>query len=223
MKKTRSWVNGLLRTVSGLRAGATVEVRNNLHLVARERGKVVARRDGHNIWVNLGREYLASLLAYSSFTPVTPERDDRIRYMGVGIGGTRQLALAVANAVPLVTAYPGSNAQTDTDPTLTTLERPVRLSGSSDPYPGQGADVWLGQVQAPATHGTATEVTFKRLFTQVEISYNPFLTVPLSEVGLFTAAASVNVYNNLLVAYDTFDTLSKTNAFELEVDWTVRF
>lgn len=223
MKKTRSWFNGLLHRVGGLRANATVEVRNNLRLVMRERGKIAARREGHNIWVNVGREYLASLIAYSSFSPLTTERDDRMRYMGVGIGGTRQLALGVANAAPLVTAYPGSNGQTDTDPTVTMLERPVRISGSSDPYPGQGADVWVGQIQAPATHGTATEVTFKRLFTQTEVSYNPFLTVPLSEVGLFTAAADVNVYNNILVAYDTFDTLSKTNAFELEIDWSVRF
>jgi hypothetical protein len=222
--KKNGRLSGLIKEAHGaLRRNATIEVKQNVHLVARERGKIVARRDGHNIWVNLGREYLASLIAYSSFTPVTPERDDRIRYMGVGIGGTRQLALAVANAVPLITAYPGSNAQTDTDPTVTTLERPVRITGSSDPYPGQGADVWVGQVQAPATHGTATEVTFKRLFTTLEVSYNPFLSVPLSEVGLFTGSADVNVYNNLLVAYDTFDTLSKTDAFELEIDWTVRF
>lgn len=214
---------GLLQGMSGHRRHATIEVKQNVHLIARERGKIVARRDGHNIWVNLGREYLASLIAYSSFAPLTTERDDRIRYMGVGIGGTRQLALAVANAVPLVTAYPGSNAKTDTDPTVTTLERPVRVTGSTNPYPGLGGDAWIGQIQAPATHSTATEVTLKRLFTQLEVSYGTFLTVPLSEVGLFTAATSVSVYNNPLVAYDTFDTLSKTSAFELEVDWTVRF
>lgn len=217
MKKKNSQLAG------GLRRNATIEVKQNVHLIARERGKIVARRDGHNIWVNLGREYLAGLIAYASFGPDTPERNDRIRYMGVGIGGTRQVALGVANAAPLVTAYPGSNARTDTDPTVTTLERPVRLTGSSNAYPGLGGDVWVGQVQAPATHVTATEVTFKRLFTQLEVSYNPFLTVPLSEVGLFTGAANPNVFNNLLVAYDTFDTLSKTNAFELEIDWTVRF
>jgi hypothetical protein len=223
MTKKNGRLSGLIKSVGGLRRNATIEVKQNVHLIARERGKIVARRDGHNIWVNLGREYLAGLIAYASFTPVTPERDDRIRYMGLGIGGTRQLALPVANAAPLVTAYPGTNAKTDTDPTVTILERPVRTSGSSDPYPGQGADVWVGQIQAPATHGTATEVTFKRLFSTLEISYSPFLTVPLSEVGLFTASANVNIFNNLLVAYDTFDTLSKTNAFELEIDWTVRF
>lgn len=221
--KKNGRLSGLIKEMGGLRRNATIEVKQNVHLVARERGKIVARRDGHNIWVNLGREYLASLIAYSSFTPLTPERNDRVRYMGVGIGGTRQLALAVANAAPLTTAYPGANAQTDTDASVTTLERPVRLAGSSDPYPGQGGDTWIGQVQAPATHATATEVTFKRLFTAPEVSYNPFLTVPLSEVGLFTGAADPHVYNNLLIAYDTFDTLSKTNAFELEIDWSVRF
>jgi hypothetical protein len=221
--KTKNWLAGLMRNVSGMRRGATIEVHQNLHLIARERGKIVAQRNGHNIWVNLGREYLAGLLAYSSFAPLTTERDDRIRYMGLGIGGTRQLALGTANGAPLVTAYPGANAQTDTDPTVASLERPVRISGSTNPYPGLGGDVWVGQIQAPATHGTATEVTFKRLFTQLEVSYNPFLTVPLSEVGLYTGSANPNVFNNLLVAYDTFDTLSKTNAFELEVDWTIRF
>jgi len=206
-----------------MRSATVIEVKQNLWLTMRERGKIIGRREGHNIWVNLGREYLASLIAYSSFTPVTAERNDRVRYMGLGIGGTRQLALGVANAAPLVTAYPGGNTQTDTDPTVTTLERPVRLSGSPDPYPGQGTDVWIGQVQAPATHTTVTEVTFKRLFTTLEISYGSFTTVPLSEVGLFTAAANPNVYNNTLIAYDTFDTLSKTNAFDLEIVWTIRF
>jgi hypothetical protein len=40
---------------------------------------------------------------------------------------------------------------------------------------------------------------------------------------LFTSAASISVWNNTGVAYDTFDTISKTDAFDLEVSWTVRF
>lgn len=202
---------------------ADVQVKSNLVLIARERGKIVARREGHNIWLNLGREYLASLICYSSFSPLTPERDDRLRFMGLGIGGTRQLALSTANSAPIVTAYPGTNAQTDTEPLVTRLERPVRISGSSDPYPGLAGDVWLGQVQAPADHPVATQTVFNRLFTQTEISYSPFLTVPVAEVGLFTGNANPNVYNNTIVAYDTFDVVSKTAAFELEVQWTIRF
>ena len=207
----------------GLPREDVIEVRNNLRLTMRERGKIVQRRDGHNIWLNLGREYLASLIAYASFSPDTPERNDRIKYMGLGVGGTRQLALSTANSAPIVTAYPGSNAQTDTDATVTMLERPVRISGASSTYPGNIGDIWLGQVTAPAVHSTATEVTFSRLFAPTDVSYSPFLTVPLSEVGLFTGAASPGLYNNTAVAYDTFDTLSKTDAFSLEIQWTVRF
>ena len=51
----------------------------------------------------------------------------------------------------------------------------------------------------------------------------PFLSVPLSEVGLLTAAADPGNYANTLVAYDTFDTISKTSAFDIEVEWTIRF
>lgn len=209
-----------------MRHQETITVRNNLRLTARERGKIVARRDGHNIWLDLGREYLASLIGYASYSPDTPERNDRIKYMGFGIGGTRQVALGVANSAPLVTAYPGTNVQTDTQPAVTTLERPVRVSGSttipSSPY--SGTDVWLGQVQAPPIHVTATEVTFRRLFSQTEISYSSYATVPLSEVMLFTSAANpMGVPFNTGVAYDTFDSISKTGAFELEVEWSVRF
>jgi hypothetical protein len=203
-----------------------IEVKQNLHIVARERGKIVTRRDGHNIWLNLGREYLSQLIAYKAFSPDETERDDRIRYMGFGVGGTRQVAPLVANADPIggVTgAYPGTNVQTDLDPTVIWLERPVRLSGGSTTYPGVVGDVWIGQIQAPATHDTVTSVTFKRLFPAAEVSYAPFLSVPLSEVGLFTSAADPGVYRNNPVAYDTFDTISKTNAVEIEIDWTIRF
>ncbi len=207
-----------------MRFRETVEVRQNLRLTLRERGKIAVRREGHNIWVDLGREYLASLISLTSYGPDTPERNDRIKYMGLGIGGTRQVAPTVANAAPLVSAYPGTNGQTDQDPGVTTLERPVRISGTTTTPPYNAGDVWLGAVQAPAIHTVPTEATFRRLFGQTEVSYSTFTTVPLSEIGLFTAAASpTGVPNNTLVAYDTFDTISKTGAFELEVEWTVRF
>lgn len=202
----------------------TVEVKQNVLITTRERGKLVGRREGHNIWVDLGREYLAGLIACTSFGPDVGERDDRIKYIGFGIGGTRQNAPGVSGVAPMSTAYPGTNAQTDEDPSVTTLERPVRISGTTLVPPYDAADVWLGQVQAPAPHGTPTEVTFRRLFSSAEISYATFLTVPLSEVGLYTSAANpVGVPLNTLVAYDTFDTLSKTSSFELEVVWTIRF
>lgn len=200
-----------------------IEVRQNLIITARERGKIVARRKGHNIFLDLGREWLAHLISLSSLNPDVAERSDRVKYMAVGIGGTRQLALAAANAAPYGTIYVGTNAQTDVDPTVTVLERPVRVSGSEQMYPGIAGDAWVGAVQAPPVHTQTTEVTFRRLFGPTDVSYGSFSSVPLSEVGLLTSAADPQNYLNTLVAYDTFDTLSKTGAVELEFVWTLKF
>jgi hypothetical protein len=61
------------------------------------------------------------------------------------------------------------------------------------------------------------------VFTELEISFGSFISVPLSEVMMFTSAADPENFQNTGVGYDTFDTLSKTVAFELEVVWTIRF
>jgi hypothetical protein len=199
---------------AGMKLCEDIEVKSNLFLTMRERGKVVDRREGHNIFLDYGREWLSQLIAYATFSPDSFERDARIRYMGFGIGGVRQIAPDFADTPPLTDYGPvGAFTQTDTDPSVLALERPVRLANN----------VWLGQVQAPATHSTPTSVTFRRLFTSDEISYAPYTSVPLSEVGLFLDEANPAFFGNNCVAYDTFDTLSKTTSFELEVSWTLRF
>lgn len=206
-----------------MRLVSTIEVKQNVKLTLRERGKIVARREGHNIFVDLGREWLSELIAYASYSPDVTIRDDRVKYMGVGIGGTRQLQASVANSPPISPPYSGTNIQEDTDVTVTTLERPVRLSGSFANYPGVVGDIWIGVLASADPNTVPTQVTFKRIFSQTEISYGPFVSVPMSEVGLFTAAADPGNYQNTLIAYDTFDTLSKTTAFDLEVEWTIKF
>ena len=207
----------------GTRLIEDIEVKSNLFLTVRERGKIVTKREGHNIFLDYGREWLAGLIAYSAFNPDVFEDDRRVRFFGFGIGGTRQVAPAFADTPPL-TDYgpPGGFTQTDTDPTLLRLERPVRVSGGSGPGTQPG-DRWIGQVQAPAVHNTPTSTTFRRLFTLDESSYSPYVSVPLSEIGMFLSDANPNFPFNNIVAYDTFDTLSKTTAFELEVSWTLRF
>jgi hypothetical protein len=206
-----------------MRINDDIAIKSNLFLTARERGKIVTRREGHNIFLDYGREWLASLIAFSSFLPDVFEDDRRVRYMGFGIGGVRQVAPGFADTAPLTDYGPaGGFSQTDTDPTLVRLERPVRVSGGSGPANNPG-DVWVGQVQAPVTHSTPTSTTIRRLFTSEEVSYAPYISVPLSEIGLFLSDAVVGFPQNNIVAYDTFDTLSKTTALELEVVWTLRF
>jgi hypothetical protein len=205
-----------------MRIKDTIEVKSNLIITARERGKIVDRREGHNIWLDLGREYLAQLIAFQSFSPDTPVRDDRIKYMGLGIGGTAQIALPTANSAPISPPYTGTNVQDDVTPIVTTIERPVRISGSDSAYPGIAGDQWVGQIQAPPDLSGGTEVVFRRVFTEEEVSYGPFLIVPISEVMLFTSAADPESFRNTGVAYDTIATLSKTSAVAIEFVWTIR-
>jgi hypothetical protein len=199
----------------------TIPIKQNLFITARERGKIVARREGHNIWLDTGKEFIAQLIGLQSLNPDVAIRNDRIKYMGVGIGGTAQKQLTAANAAPISPPYTGNNAQTDANPLVTTLERPVRISGSTGNYPGLSGDAWVGTVQAPPTV-VGSQITFRRVFTQEEVSYGPFLSVPLSEVMLFTSNAVVDNYQNVGMAYDTFDTISKTAAINLEVVWHIR-
>lgn len=208
-----------------------IEVRQNVEIIARERGKIVARREGHNIFLNLGREWLAQLIFYTTLPagappppgPVTTGEDRRIRYMGFGIGSNK----GSAGGAPYSTHYPGTQLQTDTDPSVTRLERPVRLTS---PVPGSPVlppydpdDVWLGQVQAPPSQVTSTSVRFTRVLATTEVSYGPFLAVPLTEILLVLNGADPTVFNNTGVAYETFDPITKTNAIAVEVRWTLRF
>ncbi len=206
-----------------LRNHATVEVKSNLVITARERGKLLTKREGHNIWLNLGREYMAQIMSYSLMSPLTTVREDRIRYMGMGIGGTRQLIPSIANNATFLAAYPGTNTQTDENPAVTVLERPIRVSGTSTPSPYDAADVWLGQIQAPAAFPAFNQVVYRRLFMSYELNYNPYTVAPVSEVGLFTNAANPLLPHNTMLAYDTFETIAKTDAVELEVAWTISF
>lgn len=208
------------------------KVKSNLRITLRERGKIVTRREGHNIWLDIGRVYLASLLGYSSYGPLTPEQTNRISYMGFGVGGTKQSTYSVANNDPILLHYPGTNLTTDTEPGVTKLERPARFSWATGPLAptigGGGAliydpgDVWLRQVQVP-THPITTSATFSIVASTSDFNGGYYLAVPLSEIGLFQREANVNVYNNSPVAFDTFDTIQETGAFDLNVSWTIRF
>ena len=62
------------------------EVKGYIKIVGYERGKKVFTREGSNIWTLEGRKYSAMLKTYQSYAPLTPTRQDRIKYIGVGEG-----------------------------------------------------------------------------------------------------------------------------------------
>lgn len=224
-------------------------MRPNVHIKIREHGKLIGTRSGHNVWVDHGRQYLAGLMAYSSFGPDTFERTDRVRYFGVGIGGYQQSAVIPA---AVDTAYPaGSDPLTtagneyredfpfihDSGPpvthtAITTLERPVRIIGGSNPYGSAVAgDRWL--VDTPdffVSHLTTTELTVHAIIdaTVGDVVYGAFTSVPIAEAALFTDEPGVVPTDGTtpfkpLVAYITFDTITLNSSIQLEFIWSIRF
>jgi len=220
-------------------------VRANVHLILRERGKIVDRRESHNVVVDYGRVWLTRFISANLLGwPLDPRS---ILYMGLGIGGYEQTMQALIAAPPLNPAYvPGydPNATTGFEyrddcpikPPITTLEMPVRLTGSSNPYWGAlPTDEWLASMD-PATpyngiitHPTPYSTSYRAFFdgTAGHIVYPPFTMMPLSEAGLYlnskTFPNTSNPYNNLVVAYVGFPPIVITPVHELEVSWHVRF
>jgi hypothetical protein len=211
---------------------STIEVKSNMKLTARERGKIVARREGHNIFLNVGREWLSKLCSYAVLPSVgvAPTHPDnaaeyhRIRYIGFGIGGNRQIAPASLFTNPPLDAFSATFTQGDDDLTVYRLETPVPITTTvgAPPYDQQ----WLGQVVAPPTYPNVGHVRYSRLFTELELTFGSYALMPLSEIGLFTNAHRYDeepTTSGSMVAYDTFNTLSKTNAIAIEIEWTLRF
>lgn len=237
-----------------LQDGRNPDALANFTAIVRERGKIVPRycRQNHNIWVTLGREYLARVIAPNTakdnhYAETPPANKEFLLYMGLGIGGTSQTH-PMAYQAPLSTDYPPAtgaapggegNLYTDSDLTVKNLERPVALSwGTSD-------EVWLGEVNTPVTFPIATTLKLVRLFTTTDInqvlepgSPHNYTVVPVSEAGLFLSTqaaelARTSVYNASspyiptsrqdCLAYNTFDPIPLTTAFEMELRWELRF
>lgn len=218
-----------------------IRLKSNVFITARERGKKVPAlcRDSHNIWVNLGRQYLADVISpLAGFTGHV--NDYFVRFMALGIGGTSQ-RVDIATLYPTLNShYPGQNIFTDTVLTVPYLERPVKLTGTAGT--GSSPGVWLRDVTAPPTKPTATTVEFSALFTETDLHLSgAYPAVPMSEIGLMlsneqASRPSNEVYDyasppdyiavatrQKLIAYNTFDTLIKTSSIALEVRWQIQF
>lgn len=181
-----------------------------LELVLRDKsGSVVDRRMGQNVWVNNGRTWLRDLFSYSSFSPLTAGNNNRIAYIGFGIGGTRQGSAAAAVA-PMGVDYPGTNLQTDQNPSVSQLERPVRWRSGK----------FLAPLAVP-TFTTPTSLRYSTVLDLTDVTYGSYTAVPLSEIGLYLNGADDTVGSNQLIAYDTYETIQKTPGFTLAVTWVI--
>jgi hypothetical protein len=199
--------------IAGRSLGAdrsVVEVKGWVSLYLRERGKKVpgSSRDGHNIWTNTGREYLALLMSIATGGAVsgTRFRSDAVGYIGVGTGSTLE------------------------DTSVLSLVSPTKFTSSDFLAPLEVPPTF------PLTP-TRTAVRYKRTFAENEITLDAS-TVNITEMGLYTNGSPTNIPAYAFgtrdvtfaqaiaqspVAYKTFEPLAKTNALQLEISWEIRF
>jgi|WetSurMetagenome_2_1015567.scaffolds.fasta_scaffold17866_2 hypothetical protein len=221
---------------------SSIQARSNVFITARERGKKVPAlcREGHNRWVNFGREFLTRVVRpaadWSHYSP------DVVKFMGFGIGGEFQTITITGD---LATHYPGQASFADDDITVSMLERPIKVSGTAGV--GSSPGVWLQPIivdgDTPSTIGSpATTIEFMALFNdsgELDLS-GAYTNIPLSEIGLFDSSevASLQsdaVYNysaspayigasrQSLLAYHPFSPVTKTPSISLEVRWQLQF
>jgi hypothetical protein len=183
-------------------------VEGRVRIETREGGKRRQVSEGKNIWTLTGREYLAELIARSARSGTsTTFRDDRVSYIGLGIGSQAE----VANIESLVDPVPYVSTQF-----LAPTQTPALFPAS-----GTGTPI--------------TSVQFVREFGTDEISYDGSAVV-LSEAGLFTDGNpdedwSVEALDTTFagasgrapVAYKTFEPITKTTSFTMRVIWEIRF
>lgn len=221
--------------------GDRINIRSNVHMTFRERGKKVAARDGHNMWVTLGSTYLSRVVTPTATWEHLAEGAGVIKYMGVGIGGVYGTDVVGQ----LANDYPGQHTYEDDDSlTPVTLERPVKLTGSG----GRAStnNTWLNTItvngSTPSFFGTpTTNVEFICSFDETDVGLGGvFASVPLTEVGLFLSNQISNLttvqvydYNSIptyiqttrqqQVAYFPFEPISKTPSISIEVRWQLLF
>ena len=212
----------------------------NVFIIARDRGKIFYRWEGHNTWTLNGREYLARVMLLNHADPDVPILpNSHVKYMQFGIGGSLAslplIPAAVAAAYPAgfdPNATNGHEYRHDYnfDPPVSTLERPVRFSGGTNPYASASpTDIWLTNPVQP--NFLITQPAINQMSVRVfldanagDIAYGPFNIVPLTEAGLVVSGQSnTNNAYNLVVSYVNFVTLQFTSTSEVEMEWVVSF
>ena len=184
-----------------------VQVKGWVKMLMRERGKIVpgSHREGHNIWTNTGREFLAMLMSIET-APSTAFRSDRVGFIGVGTGSQVEDAGVIALVQPIEYATNLFLAFLDTPPTFPLLPtrttvRYHRLFTESEINLG-GGDVTISEIG---------------LFTNGDPNAFPAYN-PGSRDRTIGAAGS-----QAPVAYKTFDPVTKKDSLQLEVSWEIRF
>jgi hypothetical protein len=218
----------------------------NVRIEARERGKLVAVREVHNVWTAFGHQFLAEVIALTAIDPDVFERNDKIKYIGWGMGGEKQNQRTMVTAFPLSVIYPlgstphgstGFTFREDYTPNITSLELPAIYgsvaAGDSDKYTTPGSSAWrriISDSDHSASHPAPNVLRFYdaarngTFATGHPLAGNQYAYMPLSEAGLFLDDLGLSgVPFTPPVAYVTFDTIQMSDEMDLYTSWDVTF
>lgn len=179
----------------------------NVYITARTRdtGDVVATRVGHNVWTNAGREY-SCLIKTLGPNGTSALRDDRIAYIGVGIGNQAETVEVRGLVRPV--AYSQGNFLKKINHALTsfpTSEQRTRVRyvctfGETDLIPPSGQPEYYS-ISECGLFTNGSQQTF---------------AAGGRDIGIAHAGAQSPV------AYHAFDPIPKLNNLELEIIWELR-
>jgi hypothetical protein len=184
-----------------------VEVKGWVDIVMRERGKIVpgSRRSGHNIWTNTGREFLAMLMSLETVN--TTYRQDRVAYIGCGIGTTQLEEPNVLSLLSPAEYAPGLFLAPLDLPTfpLTPTRTTVRYFRS------------FSESELTTTPNSTKMISELGLFTDGAPDAVPVYSPGTRHLEFDVAGQQSPV------AYKTFEPVGKTDALVMEVAWEIRF
>ena len=177
----------------------------NVFITARDitTGEIIAKRDGHNVWTNTGREYSCLLKTYKNNNRET-YREDKICYIGLGTG--TQVESVSVRSLSRPVAWSAGVFLKEINHGLTTFQSPL---------------------------GARTAVRYTVRYGEGDLSLNSDVTFITEcglftdgrEGDFIVGQRNVNISDAGLqspVAYHTFDPIPKTSSVQLDIVWELR-
>jgi hypothetical protein len=186
--------------------------KSNVMILMRERGKIVpgSVREGHNVFTTNGKNWLTKLMAWQAIAGTdVAYTNRRVRWMGLGSGAQLESPSVTQLVTPVLA-------------TATDYLRPIQ----SVEFPTSASVRFIKEFGTSEINvvGTPVLLTEAAMFADVSPSNNgAYEDVSYDPVGLPSASTlNPTVGTNSPITYKSFDGLSKTVDFTLEVRWDIR-
>lgn len=179
------------------------EIKGVIDIIARERGKLAPRfcRRLENIWLVEGRAYSAQVKSYASYSPDTPLRNDRIKYIGLGQGTQPEVPTISSLVSPI--AYNAANhflavlnpPTFTTDKTVARYNRFYDVNEISVTGNQSFSEVGLFTDGAPPAFSPGTrDITLTNASSQAPLCYKAF--EPIEKSSDLTITIDYYLYHN---------------------------